>query len=422
MIATTTINPEISLPPRKRLPDHWVLRPLKSVTRCLDGRRVPVAAEHRTGGPYPYYGANGIVDWVDDYLFDEPLVLLGEDGAPFFDRNASVAYYVEGKVWVNNHSHVLRATGVDPRFLVYVLNATDYALHVTGSTRDKLTQADMASIPVPLPPLPEQGAIAAFLSRETARIDALVTEMRRLRAAYSERRDACIFTAITGRSSGVAMKGTRVSWIDAVPVDWEVAPLYSRYSVQLGKMLDGRRSAGDHLAPYLRNVNVQWDRIDTDELFEMDFDATDREKYALERGDLLVCEGGEVGRAALWQGELPDCYYQKALHRLRATRVGENSRFLMYVLQAAASIGVFVAQGNSNTIDHLTAEKLRRHRFPFPPPEEQTRIVKKIDTEVGLLRTLDRGVERRVDLLLERREALITAAVTGQLGIAEAAA
>jgi type I restriction enzyme S subunit len=108
------------------IPAHWEVKKLASLTECLDGRRVPLNAEERgrMQGEYPYWGANSIVDYVDKWLFDEELVLLGEDGAPFFDRTKRVAFRVCGKVWVNNHAHVLRPGRlVDAAFLANALSA-----------------------------------------------------------------------------------------------------------------------------------------------------------------------------------------------------------------------------------------------------------------------------------------------------------
>jgi type I restriction enzyme S subunit len=148
-------------------------------------------------------------------------------------------------------------------------------------------------------------------------------------------------------------------------------------------MLDSNRITGKHLAPYLRNVDVQWDRINTDELPEMDFSPDDRDRYRLRRGDLLVCEGGEVGRCATWDSPISECYYQKALHRLRPLTQTERPRFLYYCLRAAAMAGLFMAESNPNTIDHLTAEKLKKHRFPFPDGTEQAEIVAALDHETA---------------------------------------
>jgi type I restriction enzyme S subunit len=151
-------------------------------------------------GDYPYWGANSIVDYVDRWLFDEELVLLGEDGAPFFDRTKSVAFHVSGKIWVNNHAHVLRPQrSIDGAFLANALNCVDYRAFIDGTTRDKLTQGDMNAISIQYPPTVEQRAIAAFLDRETARIDALVAKVRDAIGRLKELRTALISAAVTGK-------------------------------------------------------------------------------------------------------------------------------------------------------------------------------------------------------------------------------
>ena len=151
-------------------------------------------------GDYPYWGANSIVDYIDQWLFNEELVLLGEDGAPFFERSKPVAFRVSGKIWVNNHAHVLRPRArIQARFLANVLNCVDYRAFIDGSTRDKLTQGDMNQIPIQCPDMEEQRAIAAFLHRETARIDALVAKKERLIGLLREKRTALISAAVTGK-------------------------------------------------------------------------------------------------------------------------------------------------------------------------------------------------------------------------------
>ena len=184
------------------VPEGWEVKPLGYVTRCLDGRRIPVNSEERADRPgeYPYWGANGILDHLDGWLFDEPLVLLGEDGAPFFDSRKQVAFAVEGKIWVNNHAHVLRPTAaVEGRFLVHILNCVSYAAFIDGSTRDKLTQGQMRAIPTQIPPVREQRAIAAYLDRETAKIDALVAKVETASERLQEYRAALITAAVTGK-------------------------------------------------------------------------------------------------------------------------------------------------------------------------------------------------------------------------------
>ena len=153
------------------LPDGWVWTTLASCAEILDSQRVPINAKERAtkiiGKPeselYPYYGATGQVGWIDDYLFDEELVLLGEDGAPFLDFLKDTAYLIKGKSWVNNHAHVLKAKlkFSSNQFLCHYLNTFDYHGYLTGTTRLKLNQSAMRKIPVPLPPLPEQQHILA---------------------------------------------------------------------------------------------------------------------------------------------------------------------------------------------------------------------------------------------------------------------
>jgi type I restriction enzyme S subunit len=190
-----------------------------------------------------------------------------------------------------------------------------------------------------------------------------------------------------------------------------------RYEIALGKMLDEKRITGDHLAPYLRNVDVQWGKINIENLPEMDFKGDDLDRYSLRSRDLLVCEGGEVGRAAVWRGELAECFYQKALHRLRARTQKDLATFMFYVLHVSAKFGVFAGVEGKATFSHLPAETFRRYRFPFPPQEEQSAIVAFLESETRQFDTLISEATHAIDLLQERRTALISAAVTGKIDV-----
>ena len=136
------------------------------ICEILDSKRVPITATERQPGPYPYYGANGIQDYVADYIFDDELVLLAEDGGNFGSKDKPIAYRVSGKCWVNNHAHVLKPKeGLDVDYLCYSLMFYDVTGLVNGATRQKLTQADMRKMEIPLPPLDEQRKIAAVLDK-----------------------------------------------------------------------------------------------------------------------------------------------------------------------------------------------------------------------------------------------------------------
>ena len=153
---------------------HPIL-PLGEVVQFLDYLRKPIKESERTAGPFPYYGANGLQGTIDKFIFDEPLVLLAEDGGHFDDPDRGIAYRISGKTWVNNHAHVLRpGKRIDLDYLCRVLENYDVSPFITGTTRGKLTQAGASEIPVPVPPLPEQRRIAAILDQ----VDALRTNRR----------------------------------------------------------------------------------------------------------------------------------------------------------------------------------------------------------------------------------------------------
>lgn len=153
----------------------------------------------------------------------------------------------------------------------------------------------------------------------------------------------------------------------------------------------------------------------------MDFDDYARKRFRLVAGDVLVNEGGSYpGRAAIWQAELYECYYQKALHRMRVIEPDRDvPHFIFYVMFWAANQGVFVAGGNETTIKHLPAEKLRRYRFAVPPMKEQVAIAKFLDGELKRFDALTSEGEHAITLLKERRVTLISAAVTGQIDVCE---
>ena len=161
----------------ENLPKKWIRTAVNNCVEILDSKRIPINLNERKQrqGNIPYYGSTGQVGWIDDYLFDEDLVLLGEDAAPFLDHFKNKAYLVSGKSWVNNHAHVLKGFKnlLLNRFLCHFLNQFDYNEFVTGTTRLKLNQTRMRMIPILLPPLNEQKRIVAKIESIFAEIDAI---------------------------------------------------------------------------------------------------------------------------------------------------------------------------------------------------------------------------------------------------------
>jgi type I restriction enzyme S subunit len=174
--------------------------PLRHLVSCLDGQRVPLSAEDRGGrqGEYPYYGASAVVDWVDDWLFDETLVLLGEDGAQLGDPTYPIAHVVTGRIWVNNHAHVLRPVAADPDFLAFHLNTFDRVAVMSGGTREKITQGDMNRIPVPNLSLTLQREVGKRLGVIHEKISATVSMLRHQSELLKEHREALVTSAVTG--------------------------------------------------------------------------------------------------------------------------------------------------------------------------------------------------------------------------------
>lgn len=207
-------------------------------------------------------------------------------------------------------------------------------------------------------------------------------------------------------------KPSGVEWLGEVPEHWSTPSLYIRYQVDLGKMLNETATRGDHLHSYLRNVDVQWNHINVSDLPQMDIGPWEISRFTVASGDLLVCEGGEVGRAALVQDDADGLGYQKALHRLRPMVTGEDPRFMFYTLYGAAQRSVFVAEGNPNTIAHLTGEKLRRYRFPAPLAFEQRAIADFLDRETAKIDTLVVKKRMLIERLKEKRSALISRTAT----------
>lgn len=169
-----------------------------------------------------------------------------------------------------------------------------------------------------------------------------------------------------------------------LPHGWASTTLGEIAETQLGKMLSARARTGNSGRAYLRNKNVQWGRLDLDDVFRMDFSDAEFEKFRLREGDLLVCEGGEVGRAAIWRGQLPECAYQKALHRVRP-RGGVQPEFLLYLFTHYSHARRFDEYVTGSTIKHLPQEDVRLLPVPLPPLAEQRRIVAAIEEQLSRL-------------------------------------
>ena len=185
------------------IPESWEVVRLEELCECLDSKRVPVKESERNkrNGSIPYYGASGQAGWMDDYLFDETLLLVAEDGENLNSRKLPIAYSIEGKSWVNNHAHVLRVTNINQFFLEYHFNSTDLSPYLTGTTRPKLNKASLLGILVPRPRCAEADEVASILCNCDAKITALEQETARLDELFH----AMLEELMTGQRSSVPL-------------------------------------------------------------------------------------------------------------------------------------------------------------------------------------------------------------------------
>ncbi len=180
----------------------------------------------------------------------------------------------------------------------------------------------------------------------------------------------------------------------ALPGGWNFDTIGNLFEIKQGKSLSRREQTGKQRKPFLRTANVLWGRLDLKDLDEMDFSPTECEALTLQSGDLLVCEGGDIGRTAVWRNELAECYYQNHLHRLRARNRRVNPYFMMFWMQAAITqLRVYEGFGNKTTIPNLSQSRLSQFVIPVPDYSEQTKIAavlwkvqQAVETEAAIVR------------------------------------
>jgi type I restriction enzyme, S subunit len=217
------------------------------------------------------------------------------------------------------------------------------------------------------------------------------------------------------------MKSQNNSWIDKVPNKWAIGRISYKYQVQLGKMLQPEpKGINDIKKPYLRSANLDWNGVKLDDVKEMWFSPQDLIKYKIEPADILVSEGGDVGRSSFWD-DAREMYIQNAVNRLRPITEESNPKFLFYWFSFLKTHGLIDIMCDSSTIAHYTAEKVKATKLVFPPIEEQTLIARFLDQKTSQIDQLIEQKERLLKLLAEKRTAIITQAVTKGLPAEERA-
>ena len=268
------------------------------------------------------------------------------------------------------------------------------------------------------PPRPEQDQIVAYLRVQDAHIARFIKAKRDLIKLLTEQKLRIIDHAVTrGLDSSVALRPSGIEWLGEVPEHWEVQRLKNVANMVLGKMLTTEAKAGDgDFKPYLRSTNVQWIKPDVRDVKEMWVAKAEMAQLRIRKGDLLVSEGGEVGRACMWNDELPECYIQNSVHRVAAKPM-MLPEFLFHQFFTYGKRCRFNAIVNRVSIAHLTREKLVTVPFTVPPIEEQKAICRWITEECQPLDDAIARAEEEIKLIREYRDRLIADVVTGQIDV-----
>lgn len=310
-------------------------------------------------------------------------------------RNASAEYY---------------------NYYYLMLDNDKVLLHLAKNLRHSLTEDQLGTVSTLFPPLAEQHRIAAYLDDKCSKIDNIIEKQQQVIEKLKEYKLSVITEAVTkGLDPDAEMKDSGVEWIGEMPKHWEIHKFCWDYSAMLGKMLDAKRVTGENLHPYIKNADVQWGNINTLELDEMDFDESEFDRYLVKPGDLMICEGGEIGKCAIVPDDFPQgIFYQKALHRVRKIKNNGNIKFLSFVVFCMAKNKCFYSSPEKATIAHLPGDALSQLRLPYPPISEQQLIVEFLDRKCSAIETAISKKQAVIEKLAEYKKSLIYEVVTGK--------
>lgn len=404
------------------IPRTWKIVQLKYCTDCLDGKRVPIDASLRKSGIYPYWGAGRIMDYVDDYIFDERLVLLGEDGAPFFDDFRPVSHLIDGKVWVNNHIHVLRTKdNVVDSYLVHALNSVDYHEYINGSILNKLTQSNMNRIKIPLPSYIEQQAIADYLDETCSKIDEIIAEAKASIDEYKELKQAVIFDGISlGTRKCCDYKRTTLKGIEKIPIEWEYRKLkfLIRYIESGVSVNAGNEPATELEYGVLKTSCVSKMIFLPSENKSVNKDEYDRVKCPVCGDTIIVSRMNTpdlVGACAYIEKNIDNIFLPDRLWQVHFND-NVNVKYIYYCLISPYIRNYYssLSTGTSSSMQNISQGQFTNAIIPYPPLEEQKEIVDFLDKRTKEIDSLIAEKESLIKDLESYKKSLIYEVVTGK--------
>lgn len=341
----------------ENLPESWRVVRLGRVAEIYDYLRVPINSKEREKRKakaqklYPYYGANGQVDWIDDYIFDGEYLLVAEDGG-FWGSFEKSSYLVKGKFWVNNHAHILRAQESlsSNKYLEFFLNYENLNTYISGTTRGKLTQEILKAILIPLPPLPEQKRIVEILS--------LAEDL------IKKQKEAIALIDKILMAKFLEMFGDPAT----NPKGWEVKPL-SYFADFINGYHFGPKEWGTKGLPIIRIQNLN----DVNASFNY-FDGEMDNKYLVNNGDLLFSWSASLG-VYIWNSG--KAWLNQHIYKVLPKEGVTEKIFLFYLLKFF--IPKFVSETHGSTMKHVTKRKLLNFQLPLPPIELQKHFAQIIE-------------------------------------------
>jgi len=377
----------------------WEIMSLGELCDVLDHKRKPITKRDREAGEYPYYGATGVLDKVAGYLFDEPLVLVGEDGAKW-TSGENTAFAVEGKIWVNNHAHVLRPhrSMLLDNWLIYHLNHSDLNEFVSGLTVPKLNQGSLREIPVPVPPLPEQQRIVALLDEAFAGLaTAKANTERNLRSARAIF-ESHLQSVFSERGEG---------WVDST-IGGEIRFIDYRGKTPI------KTTSGIRLIT-AKNVKMGYLQKAPMEFIAEDGYASWMTRGIPRKGDVLFTTEAPLANVAQLDTNEKVAFAQRVII-MQPDRARLDSTFLKYLLLSNPVQESIRIHGTGATVQGIKASLLRLIEISFPESlRQQESIVRNLDALVDETQRLARLYERKLAALEELKKTLLHQAFNGEL-------
>ena len=356
-------------------------RPLEKCCQVLDNKRKPITKSAREAGEYPYYGANGIQDYVADYIFDGTFVLVGEDGSVMTPNGTPVVNWAEGKIWVNNHAHIItEIDGVLLRYLFHYLQTVDIKPLIHGNI-PKLTGGDFKALKIPVPPLPVQEEIVRILDNFTELTTKLTAELTEELTAREKQYEY--------------YRNQLLTFGDDVPL------------VQLGDYFPNIRNGfvgtatpyfttEENGVRYLKGTNIHNGIIsDNDYCYITPEFHKKHIRNELKADDILVVQSGHVGECAV----VGEKYAGANCHALIIMSNGGqcNSKYVVHYLRSAEGKKKIAAITTGGTVKHILASEMKKFTIPFPPLEEQNRIVAILDRFETLCNEITEGLPAEIE-------------------------